>query len=256
MLPKLLPLIPEHSVYVEPFCGGASLLFGKPKVNIEVINDLNKDLITLYRVAKTPQLREELIERLNATLYSRAEHEKAVNIYKQGGFDEVTTAWAFYVNSQMGFANQPNRGWGVSVVSNQALRWTNRLTRLKAQVDRLKEVYIEHKDALAIIKQWDSPSTLFYCDPPYVGTDQSHYKGYKAADLKALCDVLEKIQGSFILSGYAHDCVPASWEHFEFNATCSAANTKLKLDRARVEHVWRNRTIQSQKQLVFLGLQG
>jgi DNA adenine methylase len=294
MIPNLLPLLPDSKVYVEPFCGGAALFFAKEPSPTEVLNDTNHQLINLYRVCQTPYLREELIQRLVATPYSRALYEQAKAIYKESTADSVTQAWAIVVANQQAFSNKTAMGWAVdkknsgcnilkkwqnyrsemtqcveqawalyslvysSYGSKPAEGWAyekgktekqspvilrNRIDHLPTTVQRLNSVYLECDDALAVIKRWDTPDTLFYCDPPYPNTDQGQYKGYTQADFGALVDTLASIQGSFLLSCYPNDAVPSDWEVFSFNTRMSAAGGKAmaegRTDTKRVEMVWR-----------------
>lgn len=256
MVPNLLPLLPKHTVYVEPFCGGAALFWNKPQRTNgdnyrEVLNDANAQLVNLYRVMQDEATARALIHRLVFTPYARVEYKKAMAIYKNGTDCPIEAAWAFYVNINMSFANKLNAGWGVSLVGrNLADTWANRLTHLSSQFERLNGVHLECNDALAIIKQWDSPQTLFYCDPPYPGTDQGHYGGYTHDDFLKLVDALDHCEGSFLLSNYDQPGIPTHWERHEFKATMTAAgNTghganarrqKLTRDNTeRTEVVWR-----------------
>ena len=256
MAPNLLPLLPRHTVYVEPFCGGAALFWNKHQRTNgsnyrEVLNDANAQLVNLYRVMQDEATARALIHRLVFTPYARAEYQKALEIYKNGTDCPIEAAWAFYVNANMSFAKKLNAGFGVGLVSqNQANSWANQLTQLSSQFERLNGVHIECNDALAIIKQWDSPQTLFYCDPPYPGTDQGHYSGYTHDDFLKLVDALDQCEGSFLLSNYDQPGIPNHWERYEFKATMSAVgNTghganarRQKLTREnteRTEVVWR-----------------
>jgi DNA adenine methylase len=182
-----------HSVYAEPFAGGLAVLYAKgvPEVSNshhyrEVINDTNEQLITFWRVAREQP--EELNRRLQLTPYSQAEYRRALQIYrnpKEHGQLEV--AWAAYIQCCHSFANKVGAGWAAEVVArNSAATHQNKLQLLPECFDRLKGVYIGCEDALRFIKRWDSPQTLFYCDPPYPGTNQGHYKGYTMEDYQAL----------------------------------------------------------------------
>lgn len=259
---RIINYLPPHTVYVEPFCGGASVLFAKPKPQPsnrdhyrEVLNDHDERLITIYRVAQDPVQRQALLERLTYTPYSRAEYERSRAIHQTwDAHDLVTQAWAMVVGFQQGFAHKIDGGWRIGVYtrqdsSTQAV-WQKALPAL---LDRLAEVYVECDDAVAVIKRWDSPQTCFYVDPPYVGADQGPYKGYTERDLKGLIEVLDACQGSFVLSGYASPLIPSQWEHHTIQAYSSAsiigntnghdrtrAATAEELgDRCRVEHLWR-----------------
>ena len=256
MASKIVSLIPKHTVYVEPFAGGAAVFFAKPWPDVsnthhyrEVLNDKDERLINFYR-----QLRdngEALIQRLTLTPYSEAEHRDSLreNLLCE---DKLEAAARYYINIQTSFSNKLNGGWGRNVYTcNSAATWANKVSRLPEYLDRMASVYIACDDALKIIKQWDSPQTFFYCDPPYPNTDCGHYEGYMLQDFQALVDTLDKCQGSFILSNYDQPTIniPANWERFEFEATASSKgrvgyDRSKKADesdqnRKRTEIVWR-----------------
>lgn len=253
---NIVSLIPKHTVYVEPFAGGAAIFFAKPWPEVgnsnhyrEYLNDTDERLINFYRVLQTPKKREALIERLSLTLFSEAEYAKAKDL--ESGSD-VDRAWAYYVNIQQSFTNKLNGGWGRTVYSaNQQATWANKVSRLPEYLDRMSSVGVTCDDALTIIQQLDSPQTFFYCDPPYPGTDQGHYEGYTVEDFQALVKTLNQCQGSFILSNYEQPRVtmPDDWERFEFETTASSRGRKgydrsQKRDesdqnRQRTEVVWR-----------------
>lgn len=255
MAHHIVPLIPKHTVYVEPFAGGAAVFFAKPWPNVtnthhyrEVINDHDERLINFYRVLRDHE--EELVRRLSLTLYSEAEYRRAKDL--SIGDDTIDAAVRYFVNVSQSFANKINGGWGRAVYSrNLAATWNERVARLPQYLDRMASVHIACDDALKVIKQWDSPQTFFYCDPPYPGTDCGHYKGYTVDDFRQLVDTLDACDGSFILSNYvqADVTMPDGWERHEFKAHCAARgrvgyDRRQKMDesgqnRERTEVVWR-----------------
>jgi site-specific DNA-adenine methylase len=87
-------------------------------------------------------------------------------------------------------------------------------------------VHITCQDAMTVIKQWDSPQTFFYLDPPYPKTDQGRYRGYSVADFNNLVDVVKDCKGSAMLSCYASDEfeIPSDWDRFDFVARCSVSS--------------------------------
>ena len=206
-----------HKIYAEPFCGGCAVLYAKPEPTPsnwsnyrEVINDTNELVVNLYRAART--LPSELHDLIELTPYSRVEYRRAVDICKgRIEANELEKAWALYVNTQMSFANKLNSGWGIGLTSlNSSATWEAKRQRLKDSLSRLKRVHIDCQDALDFIDRWDHPDALFYCDPPYIGTECGHDSGYTAEDYQALCDKLDKIQGSYILSNYPQEIQPDS----------------------------------------------
>lgn len=263
----------SHKIYAEPFCGGCAVLYAKPARKLrnkdnyrEAINDVNELIVNLYRVARNNP--EALLNMLKYTPYSRVEHERAVAICKGNieAFD-IERAWATYVNAQMSFSNKLNAGWGTGKVSeNQAATWAAKRDRLEKALGRLSSVHIDCQDALSFIDQWDHPDTLFYCDPPYPGTKQGHYSGYAMADYQALCDKLDNIQGSYILSNYPQAVEPSSAQQvIEIAATCSASGKgKTRLSKTKAAQGENERTevllicdrnpIKFKQQLSLLGL--
>jgi DNA adenine methylase len=230
----------SHTVYCEPFCGGASVFWQK-KHTIpsdwndyrEVLNDSSEDLINLYRVLQTDF--KMFQHKIKYTLYSESEHRLSKLILKnKANYSELDQAWAYYVNICQGFANGLNKGWGRSVKSqNKAATWNNRKTELDLICDRLSTVHISCTDALKCIKDWDSQHTLFYLDPPYPDSDQGHYSGYPQSDFEDLLELLKTINGSFILSCYPNPAVPKEWKKVEIKAIMSAsAKGKVRRDRA------------------------
>lgn len=105
MLAKLLPVVPEGGApYCEPYCGAASLFWRRPPAPVEVLNDLNGDLVNLFRCIQDLALFEDLKHRLTWTLYSRAEFVRALEILASDEAAGVTRAWAFFVAQNQGFA--------------------------------------------------------------------------------------------------------------------------------------------------------
>ena len=253
MSSKIVPLIPKHTVYVEPFCGGAAIFFAKPWPEVtnrdhyrEVINDHDKRLINFYQ-----QLRDNgpaLVDALQLTLYSEHEHQIAKELDCE---DKLEAARRYYVNVQQSFSNKIGGGWKRGVFGrNMAVTWANKVAQLPDYLDRMAAVNIACDDALKIIKQWDSPQTFFYCDPPYPAANQGHYDGYTLENFQALVSTLDACQGSFILSNYDQPVqMPQDWERFEFEATASSRarvgyDRSKKADesdqnRQRTEVIWR-----------------
>jgi DNA adenine methylase len=228
---KIIPLIPKHTVYCEPFAGGASILFLKPFPDVknssfyqEIINDTNGLVYNFYK-----QLRDnpvELQRLINCTAYCERTYRDAVSICKGHDeiVDDIVRAWAFFININTSFGKILNAGGGRGVFgANQSHRWYSKINNLNEYLNRMQGVHISDCDALKCIQQWDSPQTFFYIDPPYVGADQGHYGGYTQKDLNSLLDLLQNIDGSFILSGYDNPNYPDIWERFEFSAVASSS---------------------------------
>lgn len=238
---KIVPLIPKHTVYVEPFAGGLAILFAKPVPIVtntdhyrEVINDIDNRLITFYRVAKSNP--EELNERIQATPYSEFLFNESREILRSmDEYSDIDIAWAYYIQTQWGFGNRLFSGWKRSTYGcNPPYTHKSRLICLESLLERVSTLYIACSDAIDCIQRWDSPQTFFYCDPPYPGSDQGHYAGYTQEDFISLVVALKECRGSFILSCYEQSelVIPSDWERFDFNTVMSTKRSD-HLDRSK-----------------------
>jgi DNA adenine methylase len=239
MLAKLLPLLPSHKVYVEPFCGAASLFFAKQPSPVEVLNDLNEDVVNVFRVLQNKETHEELRFRLMHTPYARSEFVRAIEMLKQKDLTPVDRAWAFMVRQNMGFSGNIRASggtWSRAFISNQGFadtcnKWLMRLSMLDAWRWRLMTVQIDCRDALEVICYWDSPDTLFYVDPPYVTETRKTLGAYAhemtAEQHEALVELLLGIKGKAVVSGYEHSLhspfAQAGWKVHKFHTACYAA---------------------------------
>lgn len=201
LLNYLLPLIPSHHLYCEPFFGGGALFFAKSPSEVEVINDMNGEVINFFKVLKQNFL--ALQKEIKATPHSRELYRQAMVVYNHPEmFTDVKRAWAFWTLTNQGFASMIGSwGFGKDHSKERALaKKREEFTRLYEQ--RLRAVQIENYDALKVIARCDSKETFFYCDPPYIGADMGHYKGYTEDNFEELLKILSKVKGKFLLSNY------------------------------------------------------
>ena len=251
MASKIVPLIPHHLMYVEPFFGGGAVFFAKGKPNVfsqnyghEIINDKDERLVNFYRCFQNNF--GELYQRIVWTLHSEAEYRRAKVIMKDHeagsvAYSSVDLAWAYYLNIQQSFSNVMNGGWRRTKATpsqNEGATWWNKTAILEALHERFRDVSISCTDALKVIEQRDHENTFFYLDPPYPETRQGHYTGYTIEDFQELIDLLSTVKGKFILSNYNQEkCTfPDNWIKREFKAVCAASKDRT----SRTEVVWMN----------------
>lgn len=206
----IVSLMPPHKSYLEPFFGSGAVFFRKAPSPIETINDLDGEIVNLFRVVRdTP----EVLERAMAlTPYSREEYERAWERRKAGDVsDPVELARLTLVRywQAVGSRQIYRAGWRRDVAGREAAytlrNWVDLPERISAAMDRLKEAQIEHGDAVDLIRKFASKDVLIYADPPYVigARSQKQYNVEMADEhhtelLKALLDH----PGPVILSGY------------------------------------------------------
>lgn len=202
---KIISMIPKHKIYCEPFFGGGAVFFAKGKSFLEVINDTNNLLINFYQ--QCIENFDALQFKIQHTLYSEALFNEAKGIYNHPKYHtKVDKAWALWVMTNMSIMATPVGGWkrdngtGGSHIGVTLNSHRNKFT--KAIHERLCNVQISCHDAIQVIRERDTPNTFFYCDQPYVGADQKHYRGYSKSDFENLLITLADIKGRFILSNF------------------------------------------------------
>jgi DNA adenine methylase len=198
---KIIPKIPEHKCYVEVFAGAAWMLFKKDEggSEVEIINDINLDLVTLYRVIKHHL--EEFIRYFKWMLISRDEFAR-FRAENPDTLTDIQKAVRFYYMLKLGYAARINNpSFSIATTSRPRLNLLRIEEELSTVHLRLARVYIENKDYTEILSRFDKPDTFFYIDPPYHGCEDYYGKGiFSRDDFLKLRDILADIKGRFILS--------------------------------------------------------
>lgn len=252
LAPWIVQHFPAHRLYTEAFGGAASVLLRKPRSYAEVYNDLDDDVVNLFRVLRSERA-PELLAALRTTPFSRAEFELAYEV----AADPVEEARRLVVRSFMGFGSDGfNREVTTGFRANAhrsgttpAQDWANLPDALTFTVERLRGVVIEHRQAVEVFAQHDAADTLHYVDPPYLHETRSQknrgggrgrggcYRHEMTdADHARLLDALCGLAGMVVLSGYpapSYDAALAGWTRVERAAHADGA-------RARTEVLWIN----------------
>lgn len=205
MSKKILPLIPEHHIYDEPFFGGGAIFFVKQPAKVEFINDTNGEVINFYQVLKRDF--EALKKEVDCTLHSEFQHKQAIAIYRNSeGKTPLERAWAIWVLSHQSIYAIMCNSWKCSKERNGAIFVGNKKDEFREIYQtRLESTSIFCRDALNVITATDTLSTFHYIDPPYYQSDMGHYKGYSRDDFEKLLKLLSRLKGKFMLSSYPSD---------------------------------------------------
>lgn len=249
LAPWIIEQFGPHRVYVEPYGGAASVLLRKPPAYAEIYNDLDAEVVGLFRVLQDPILSARLIELLRVTPFARKEFERAYEFTEE----PVERARRLMMRSFMGFGSPGamGRSTGFRSSSNRsgttpAHDWANYADALPPIIDRLRPCVLECRPAIRVMEQHDGPETLFFVDPPYLPETRSggnpHCVKHKyrfemdAADHLEMLDFLQTLEGMVILCGYPSeiydDRLPA-WLRKERAALADGA-------RERTECLWLN----------------
>ena len=241
---------PPHEIYVEPYGGAASVLLRKTRSDQEVYNDLDDEVVNLFRVLRSDEA-EKLISAVALTPFSRTEFDLAY----EPASDPVEIARRLIVRSFMGHGGQlailrrPTSFRSVNrKTGNAPVRpWAGYPEALAAISQRLRGVTIESRPAIEVLVAQDRATALHYVDPPYVASTRSqkmanerlHHR-YRhempSAQHAALIDVLKTLKGKVILSGYQNDLYDsalAQWFRSEIETNCDGGGR-------RTEVLWMN----------------
>lgn len=254
---------PDHHTYVEPFGGAAGVLLHKPRSKSEVYNDLDGEIVNVFRVLQDQASSAELKRRLGVTPYARAEFD----ISYEPTDDPIESARRVLIRSHMGFgsasATRHRTGFRVDSAreyGTAAHLWAAYPDAITAFTERLQGVLIENRDACALLHNHDRADTLFYLDPPYVHSERvmggnSRYYQHEMTDDEhaALIAELKGMVGMVVLSGYDSDIyndLLRGWDKRSTTARISAGRGT----GVRTEVIWINEACQhaqTQKQFVF-----
>lgn len=210
LVKKLLAEIPEHLCYAEVFCGGAWLYFSKNPSKVEVINDIDREVVNLYRCLKYHY--DEVIKWLSFTMPSRVEYDF---LKEQDAADltDIQRACRLFYLIRFRFNGRPRQlSFGYSPMRSCADNGKIEM-QLKEANNRLCNTYIECLPYETLIAKYDRETTFFYLDPPYFGSEKAYNDNFDVSDYDTLADILKEIKGKFLLS--LND-VPEIREKFKF----------------------------------------
>ena len=165
---KIIPMFPAHTCYIEPFSGAAALYFIKEPSKVEVLNDINGELVNLYRVVKHHL--EEFVKQFKYALVSR-EMYKWEQLKNPETLTDIQRAARFFYLQKLAFGGKVNsQTYGTATTSKPRLN----LLRIEEELSdahlRLAQTQIENVRWQECFKRYDRVHTLFYLDPPYYGT--------------------------------------------------------------------------------------
>ena len=219
----LLPLLPEATHFCEPFGGSAATLLNRKPSPVETYNDMDGEIVNFFQVLRNQK--DDLIEAIGLTPFSREEFEKAISGPTQG-ISELERARRFYIRARQvrtGLAQKASVGrWAHCRLTSRAgmagaiSRWLGAVEGLPLIAQRLIRVQIEHDSAISVIRRYDSADTLFYCDPPYPHESRRDTSAYRYEmsddDHRELSEVLHNVKGKVALSGYRCDLTDGLYE--------------------------------------------
>jgi len=197
LVAEILPWFEAHTCYVEPFAGAAALFFCKTPSKVEVLNDVNGELVNLYRVVQHHL--EEFVRQFKWALTSRKVFEWA-QMSRPETLTDIQRAARFFYLQKLAFGGKvEGQTFGTATTASQALNLVRIEEALSAAHLRLSQATIEHLDWADCIERYDRPHTLFYCDPPYWGTE-GYGVGFGLEQYEHMAGLMRTIKGRMIVS--------------------------------------------------------
>jgi|ERR1700733_9166378 len=194
---KVIEIFPEHTTYVEAFAGGAQVFFRKEPSAVEVLNDLDGDVVTFFRICQRHH--DELVRYLKFILVSRKWFALAESENPAALTDIERAARFFYVQKNAFAALIRRRKYRYSVVSPPSFNPGNISELIERAHERLQRVQIECLPYSEVLNRFDRQATLFYLDPPYY--DRTLYRfNFTDDDFVKLAERLRRLHGKFVLS--------------------------------------------------------
>jgi len=248
LAPWIISQLPRHECYVEPFGGSGAVLLRKGRSWLEVYNDLDSEVVNFFRVLR--ERSEELIRAIRLTPYAKEEWALSYRIGPE--LDPLEQARRFYVRAYMnlgGTSTVWRSGWrrqkviskrkGRKKMTPAALTFMD-TRHLDQVVERFRGVQIENDIAVNVVARYDSPETLFYCDPPYPASTRGRWAktAYNCEmtddQHRALAEVLHEVEGMVAISGYScelYDELYTGWLRIEKKA-------RVNGDGSAMESLW------------------
>jgi len=253
----LLPQLPDCNHYCEPFAGSGAVLLNRAPSPVETYNDIDGEVVNFFKVLR--QEKETLIEQIALTPFSREEFGIACEL--DPDLSNLERARRFYIRARQvrtGLAQTASIGrWANCKNTSRAgmsgvvSRWLGGVKQLEFIAERLLRVQIENRPAIDIIQLYDSKSTFFYCDPPYIHQTRGDTKSYSFEmtddDHKALAKTLNAIEGLAAISNYECELMEELYPSGKWTKVFSAKKTIHSTKDVRQEVLWVNYNIEELK---------
>jgi len=212
---SIIPLFPAHSCYVEVFAGAGGIFFAKSPSQVEVLNDINGEIVNLYRVVKHHL--EELYKQFKWVLVSRDQWSWLRDTPPETLTDVQRAARFLYLQKLAFGGRATGQTFGTAATTRPKF---NLLTLENDLVDahaRLSQVTLEQGDWEKMFERYDRPDTLFYCDPPYYET-AGYGTEFGVDQYEQMARLGLECKGKVVISLNDHPVVREIFEGFEIHS--------------------------------------
>lgn len=256
MARRIIDLMPEHRVYIEPFFGSGAVFFAKQPARFEIINDLDDAVVTFLRVLRDRT--DELEYVCSLSPHARAEFDLCAAL-DDPSLDDLERARRFWVRVNQSFAKTVggHTGWSITTARTVSVAATalSRIGRFAPAASRLMWAAVECCPAWELVDRLATPDSLIYVDPPYLGETRvgrtnraTPYTDYRVdmpteAEHRALAESLHATPAKVILSGYPsalYDELYGDWHRIDIAVHVHSSNAVTVERGKRTEVLWLN----------------
>jgi DNA adenine methylase len=224
----IVQYLPKSDVYCEAFGGAAHVLLNKEPSPLEIYNDIDGNLVNLFRVVADPKLFRKFLRRVQPLPYARSLYKYCERTLDEQT-DPVERAWRFYVLLRQAVSGKRYAGWSYSITTRKPPHsWCNAIDKLPEIHARLRRVQIDQLDWRVCLERYDQPGIVWYLDPPYPPETRSEHKLYSHElsndDHVELVDRIIRLKGMVAISSYPNPIYAklarASWKEVRRDTWC------------------------------------
>lgn len=245
---EYFPLNYQNMNYVEPFCGSAAMLFHKEKSPVEIINDIDENIYSLFKVLIDEELFNEFKMKCDLSFYSQQLLKEYKEDLKYDNLTILERAYKFFYCNRVsynGLGGLSTTGVIRRGMSKSVSDYLSAIDGLFETHNRLSTVIINNNDALKLIKKWDKENTFMYCDSPYANETRSSGRYKHDMDDKDQDDYLKTLldieNAKMLISGYNCERYSildeAGWKRIDMEIKTQNNNRKGK---SKIESLWFN----------------
>jgi DNA adenine methylase len=245
---KHFPKDGTYTTYMEPFAGsyGVGLKIENPPP-IEIYNDLDKNVYSLYKVLSNPELFKQFKERCDFAPYNEDLRKEFKGLLKTDNLSLIDRAfYFFYVNrtSHNGIGGFSKNTYIRRNMSKSVSDFLSSIDRLPEIHNRLSKVIVTNSDGIELIKKYDDPKVMIYCDVPYEQSTRGSARYNVDMDRQGHIDFLDAViesKSKILISGYDCDLYDKltenGFEKIQFEVKTITGNFTPKV---KIETLWRN----------------
>lgn len=207
---QIISLMPDHKTYAEVFVGGGSVYFRKPLVEVNVINDKDKDIIDIYRDMREVGLDTKKMKfKASRHSFEKLKKEKKFVSKKERLFRNIYLSKFSYAGNRQSYWGEKESVRKVGTQHGEVIK-----RNAERYIAKLKKTHILNKDFSKVIQEYDSPDTLFYLDPPY--SPKVSRWGYNVPHVspEEVYNAVKNIKGKFILSYDNSEIIRKTFKNF------------------------------------------